>query len=542
VLAYPIGDTVLLGLVMAMFTMTGFNSGARGVLLSAGLLVVASGDWLFSYEIARGTYEIGSAVDILWPAGFLLIGFSPWVTSPPVAPPAIGRWRSFVVAAFFTVLGVAVLIFDHYAPVPEGAVWLTAAALAARAARTAITFSDMERALRSAEAAAEQKLQAERAERANQAKSEFLSRMSHELRTPLNAVLGFGQLLALRDLEPEARDETDHILKAGHHLLELINETLEISHIESGRLSLTIEPVALAPLVDEVVGLITPLSAAREITIEVDRESLEMYAAADAQRLKQVLLNLLSNAIKFNRHRGHVRVRGARLSGHRVAIAVSDTGHGIAPEDMPRLFSPFERLRADAEGVEGSGLGLALSHGLMEALGGSLDAVSDPGTGSTFTAELPAAAPSGEAAPAREPLPALAAGNRASDGRRRVLCIEDNPSNLELIEQIFATLDDIELITAGDGETGLETAYAERPDLVLLDLNLPGVQGDEVLDRLRADERTRTVPVIVVSADATRAQIDALLARGAFDYITKPIEVTRLLGLLDDALVSSPAS
>jgi CheY-like chemotaxis protein/anti-sigma regulatory factor (Ser/Thr protein kinase) len=277
----------------------------------------------------------------------------------------------------------------------------------------------------------------------------------------------------------------------------------------------------------------------------VDEASLRPCVAADRQRLKQVLLNLLSNAIKFNSYGGTVRIRGAQVDDARVAIAVTDTGIGIAPADMPRLFHPFERLRSGAEDVEGSGLGLALTRGLLDAMDGSIDAVSTPGEGSTFTLELPGAA----AVPAQPRKRALS-GSRASldrpdardDQTRTVLYIEDNTQNVELMEQVFAALDDLDLITAPDGEAGLELARASAPDLVLLDLHLPGIDGDEVLDRLRADAATNAIPVIVVSADATPAQIDALLARGALDYVTKPVDIARLVALIDDALIGLRAN
>ena len=646
--AYPVAGAALLGMIVAALAMTGFHPGRQWALLGGGLALAAVAETAYIYLIAVGSYEAGSPVDILWPAGFLVVAYSAWSRAPEHDPARHPGWPTFGLAAISAVVGVAILVVDHYDRVPAAAVWLVAAAMAARIGRTAITFADMSRALRSSQVTAAlvestdiaifrvsaagvvetwnpgaaatfridanaaigrglgdlvapgardemdrllqaaatgetagaepvrlghgddvadltfrvsplrdqsgrtvgftvfarditERVNAARAERQNQAKSEFLSRMSHELRTPLNAVLGFGQLLALRNHDPEEQDEIDHILKAGDHLLELINETLEISHLESGRLALTIEPVALAPLVGDVVGLLAPLSGERGIVVGIEEGTLARSVAADRQRLKQVLLNLLSNAIKFNRDGGRVTIRSAELSGGRVAIAVSDTGVGIASADLPRLFSPFERLGPDAEGIEGSGLGLALSNGLMEAMGGSIDAVSEPGVGSTFTLELPGATAAAGAEPAREPLPSFGASHARGGDTRTVLCIEDNRSNLELMEQIFATLDDLDLVTAVDGTTGLDLARALRPDLVLLDLNLPDIQGAEVLRRLRADERTRSIPVIVVSADATTAQIDALLARGAFDYVTKPIDVGRLVGLLDDALLTAPA-
>ena len=354
--------------------------------------------------------------------------------------------------------------------------------------------------------------------------------MSHELRTPLNAVLGFGQLLSLRELEPDARVEVERILKAGDHLLELINETLDIAHIESGRLTLAVKPVELAPVIDDVVGLMAPLSADRKTTIVVDAESLGGWVTADAQRLKQVLLNVLSNAVKFNKYEGLVEVAGVPAPDGWVAVAVTDTGIGIDPGDMPRLFSPFERLRT--VDVDGSGLGLALSRGLMEAMDGRLTATSELGLGSTFTIELPAAEPvSAKAAEALSPVARV-----APDEDSVVLYIEDNRSNRELMERVFGAADDLHLLLAEDGLSGIEAACEHNPQLVLLDMNLPDIDGDEVLDRLRADDATKAIPVIVVSADATRATINAMLERGAAAYVTKPIDVTVLFDTIDAAL------
>jgi nitrogen-specific signal transduction histidine kinase/CheY-like chemotaxis protein len=380
--------------------------------------------------------------------------------------------------------------------------------------------------------------EAERAERANRAKNEFLSRMSHELRTPLNAVLGFGQLLSLRENDPKTQEEVDHILSAGRHLLELVDETLEISTIESGAVELAIEPVDAAAAVDEAVGLLQLAGAARRICVEVDRPSLAAPVCADRQRLKQVLLNLVSNAIKFNVDGGRVVIRGERRDSGRFAIAVADSGRGIAPADVPKLFSPFERLDAAEAGIEGSGLGLALSRRLATAMGGGIDVDSEPGRGSTFTVTLEladaAATGHGERNGAGDGVEGAPAG--ADADRHVVLCVEDNLSNLDLIERIFARRGDVELVTAVEGRLGLELARERKPDVVLLDLDLPDLPGEEVLTRLRSDPSTRDVPVIVVSADATSAQIEGLTELGADAYVTKPIDVRRLMALLDETI------
>jgi signal transduction histidine kinase/CheY-like chemotaxis protein len=373
------------------------------------------------------------------------------------------------------------------------------------------------------------------AERANQAKSEFLSRMSHELRTPLNAVLGFGQLLAAGELQDRQRANVDQILTAGRHLLTLINEVLDLSRIEAGELAVSLEPVRLAAVLDDTVDLVAPLAAARRVSLTTTAGETDAWVQADQQRLKQVLLNLLSNAIKYNREDGHVRVRVELPGTDRVRVVVADTGAGIAPDMLPLLFSPFERLGAEHGDIEGTGLGLSLSKSLVEAMGGTIEVTTTPGAGSTFTVELGAAAPT--QLPAALPTAAAAAGPIDCDPRT-LLCIEDNVANLELIEQIFATRPDIELLTAVQGTIGAELARRHLPDLVLLDLNLPDIGGDEVLRRLHADPATEHLPVVILSADATPRQLERLLARGAHAYLTKPIDVAELMRVIDDALRS----
>jgi response regulator RpfG family c-di-GMP phosphodiesterase/signal transduction histidine kinase len=350
------------------------------------------------------------------------------------------------------------------------------------------------------------------AERANQAKSEFLSRMSHELRTPLNAVLGFGQLLATSELDDRQRANVDQILTAGRHLLTLINEVLNLSRIEAGELTISLEPIHLATVLDDTIDLIAPLAAAQRVTLTTPADETDAWVHADQQRLKQVLLNLLSNAVKYNREDGQVHVRVERPGNDRVRIVVADTGAGIAPDMLPRLFNPFERLGAEHSDIEGTGLGLSLSKSLVEAMGGTIDVTSTPGAGSAFTVELGAADPIQP--PAALPT-GIAHAGAIDGGTRTLLCIEDNVANLELIEQIFAARPDIELLTAVQGTIGAELARRHRPDLVLLDLNLPDIDGHKVLERLHADPATEHLPVVILSADPapTRAPARARRAR-----------------------------
>jgi signal transduction histidine kinase/ActR/RegA family two-component response regulator len=370
------------------------------------------------------------------------------------------------------------------------------------------------------------------AEQASHAKSDFLSRMSHELRTPLNAVLGFAQLLAMDELAPAQRENVGQISKAGRHLLELINEVLDIARIEAGRLSLSIEPVEVQLLIEEAIALVEPLAAGRGVQIARDSEAVVVMA--DRHRLRQVLLNLLSNAVKYDRPGGHVRV-STKLEGERWRILVSDTGPGLTPDKLARLFVPFDRLGAEASDVEGTGIGLALSRRLAEAMGGTMGVQSEPGEGSTFWIELP---------PGTRPLAAQldlahdvpVAATDPDLVERTVLYIEDNPSNVKLMERILERQPGVRLLIAGHGRLGLDLARQHSPSLVLLDLNLPDISGQQVLAELRADPRLRQVPVVVISADATPGQITRLRDAGADEYLTKPLDVSLLLDIVRRSL------
>jgi signal transduction histidine kinase len=366
---------------------------------------------------------------------------------------------------------------------------------------------------------------------ADRAKNEFLSRMSHELRTPLAAIMGFSELLALADLDERKREWAATILKAGEHLLQLVDEVLDISRIEAGELSLSVEPVPITPLIDEAMELIRPLAERRRVRLQppLIGESIG-YMRADNQRLKQVVINLLSNAVKYNREGGDVEVSVEPEGSDRVRIAVRDTGPGIDPDSFEKLFTPFERLDAGAE-VQGTGLGLALSRSLVEAMGGTLTVSSTPGEGSTFVVELARGEPAAVAASDGQDGDFLDV--RSYDGERRLLYIEDTVANLRLVEEILSSRPSVRLLPAGQGSLGLELAAEHRPDLVLLDLHLPDIGGDEVLARLRADERTKHIPVVILSADATDRTPAPLLEAGAQAYLTKPIGVRELLELVD---------
>jgi signal transduction histidine kinase/ActR/RegA family two-component response regulator len=378
--------------------------------------------------------------------------------------------------------------------------------------------------------------------RANTAKNEFLSRMSHELRTPLNAILGFAQLLELDELDSRQRDNVAHIVSGGQHLLNLINEVLEISRIETGSMSPAIEPVNAAEIVREGIELVSPLAAQRKIALSASIDTqADVWIAADRQRLKQILLNLLANAVKYNRDGGSVTVRIKSLAG-RGRIEVTDTGQGIPQDQLPKLFVPFERLGAESTGVEGTGLGLVLALRLAEAMDGTLGVESQPWIGSTFHIELPLAT----APEAREPelLPSrLTAATQAppvfDHGTRRVLYIEDDTANTHLMAQLFAEEPRLDLMTTMYGKLGVELARQHLPDLILLDAHLPDLSGDEVMKRLRADDSTRSIPVITVSADATEESRARMTALGASKYLTKPLTLnvvlTAVWEVLDDA-------
>ena len=372
------------------------------------------------------------------------------------------------------------------------------------------------------------------ADRANLAKSEFLSRMSHDLRTPLNAINGFAQVLEMEGLSDDQQEGITHILRAGRHLLEMINEVLDISRIEAGRLSLSPEPVDVEGIVHGAVELIQPLAARRKLTLETDVPRAT-YVVADRLRLNQVLFNLLSNAVKYNREGGSVRV-SAQATGPRVSVSVADTGPGIPEEKVQLLFTPFERLGAEQSGVEGTGLGLALVKGLVEAMEGSIVVDSVVDQGSRFTITLPAASAESVAATHLDVEEKTVRPDSGVSGT--VLYIEDNASNVRLMEVVLSKRPGITMLHASDGETGLKMLRDRRPNLVLLDLHLPNVSGQEVLRRIWADPATRRIPVVVLTADATPAQMRRLLASGATAYLTKPVDVRDVFSVLD--LVLNP--
>jgi signal transduction histidine kinase/CheY-like chemotaxis protein len=372
------------------------------------------------------------------------------------------------------------------------------------------------------------------ADAANHTKSEFLSRMSHELRTPLNAVLGFAQLLDLGELTDEQQEAVDLILKGGNHLLQLINDVLDISRIETGDLSLSPEAVEVGALLVDVLDLIRPIAGQRRIHLVGDRQhSCSEYVFADRQRLKQILLNLLSNGIKYNQEGGSLAVSCQRSSATRLRIKVSDTGPGIPAEQRGLLFVPFERLGANRTEVEGVGIGLALSRELARAMGGTLDVDTVVGQGSTFWIELALVEGPVERYERLNGGTAPAPIQAPPEARQVVLYIEDNLANLRLVQNLLGHRPKIEIIPAMQGRLGLELAREHHPVLILLDLHLPDIDGNQVLQELRDDPATTSIPVVILSADATPGQVARLLSAGASGYLTKPLDIRELLRTID---------
>ena len=423
----------------------------------------------------------------------------------------------------------------------------------------ATTFHDRDRKLQGVFAAArdvterkrferalqENNLELERAraaaEKANLAKSDFLSSMSHELRSPLNAILGFAQLMSSETPPPTQKQsaQIDPILRAGWYLLDLINEILDLAQVESGKLALSLEPTSLAEVMTECRAMIEPQGQKRGIRMTFPDFETACFVNADRTRLKQVLLNLLSNAVKYNRAEGTVRVEFA-VEAERIRISVRDSGAGLGPEMLEQLFQSFNRLGRESTTEEGTGIGLVMSKRLVEMMGGTIGVESTVGVGSVFWFELGGAvAPGLMVDEAESPAAAVLAVSGPAPVRT-VLCVEDNPANMALIAQLIARRPDLRLLSAGDGNLGVRAARERLPDVILMDINLPGISGIEALRILREDAATAHIPVIALSANAMPRDIEKGLCAGFYRYLTKPIKVDEFMRALDTALEVTP--
>jgi len=373
------------------------------------------------------------------------------------------------------------------------------------------------------------------ANQAHAARGQFLAAMNHELRTPLNAIIGFGQLLEMHGLSAAHGDCLRPILRSGRHLLGLVNELLEIAQIETNRLELSPEPVLIRELVNDVMDLMLPAAAHRNVLLTTEGVAEpDRFVRADRYRLKQVLLNLVSNAVKFNMEGGRATVAVTTPSPGRVRMSVSDTGPGLRSEDFARIFTPFDRLDAGRLGIEGTGLGLTLAKGLVERMGGTIGVESALGIGSTFWIELEETSAPRRPAGERPPSP------QSTADRVAVLQIEDNVSNTNLIEHVLAERPRIQVMTALQGRLGIDLARDHRPALILLDLNLPDIHGFDVLRALTTDGATADVPVIVISAHVSPGQASRALSLGARAVLEKPLDIPAFLGLVDDVMSASP--
>jgi signal transduction histidine kinase/ActR/RegA family two-component response regulator len=375
------------------------------------------------------------------------------------------------------------------------------------------------------------------AENANQAKSAFLSSMSHELRTPLNAILGFSQILASETLPStpaQKKEFVGHIIKAGRHLLSLINEILDLTKIESGAIVLSLEPVSISDILQECQTMIEPMGTQRNISVSFPQPN-DLHAHADRTRLRQVLLNLLSNAIKYNRAGGTVTVTCHALQAERIRITVQDTGPGLRPEQVDQLFQPFNRLGQEGGKEEGSGIGLVVTKRLVELMKGTIGVSSTAGKGSTFWIDLPSALPQKSD---KDMQPASQPSNRAADAEDTptLLYIEDNPANLRLVQELLRLRNGLKMISAPEGHLGIELAKTHQPDLVLMDLNLPGMSGEDARKVLQAHPKTAHIPIIAVTANAMPRDIRKGLEAGFFRYITKPINIDEFNEAIDSAL------
>ena len=381
------------------------------------------------------------------------------------------------------------------------------------------------------------------AETASNAKSEFLSRMSHEFRTPLNAILGFSQLLELEYSDEKSKQNVNEILVAGRHLLGLINDVLEISKIEAGHVEISLEKVCIYDVVNQSFKMLAGIAAEKNIQlINQLEENKDICVLADPYKLTQVFVNLISNAVKYNKDNGEVKVYVDIIEDGKVKINFTDTGYGLSEEQQLNLFTPFERLGAENSSIEGSGIGLVISHKLIGLMGGGIGVDSEIGMGSTFWITLPSSEKntlteirsdvSGiNSELLSEPL------NSTVKSSKNILYIEDDPANMRLVESVIKNYTAYSFLSAVNGIDGIDVAVKQQPNLILLDINLPDLNGFEILQKLRSHSELTNTPVVAVSANAMQHDIDKALNSGFFDYVTKPIDVSLLLNIINKRFV-----
>jgi len=373
----------------------------------------------------------------------------------------------------------------------------------------------------------------DKAEQSSNAKSEFLSRMSHELRTPMNAILGFSQLMKndkSGTLTEKHHKFVNNIMSSGKHLLELINQVLELAKIESGTLELSIEDVDISHAFEECWDLMSPMAEKHQITLEFIQPKEKLFIHCDYTRLKQVLFNLCSNGIKYNNPQGLVNIQAKRLDDKLIRITIKDNGIGISKKQRSDIFVPFKRLGIERENISGTGIGMSISKSLVEGMAGNISFISTLGIGSEFYIDLPASQE--KSIPSkikRPPAPVKIEKKQPLKSRHLILYVEDNPFNMALMEDIIDSAGNLKLLMAKSAETGIEIAKKQTPDLILMDINLPDLNGYEALKILRGDSKTKKIPVIAISANATRRDINKGLAAGFDSYITKPFDINQLI-------------
>ncbi|MDA0752821.1 MAG: ATP-binding protein, partial [Verrucomicrobia bacterium] len=382
------------------------------------------------------------------------------------------------------------------------------------------------------------------AEAANKAQSEFLSRMSHELRTPLNSILGFSKLLKMAPMGTRELNNIDRIHRAGKHLLNLINDVLDIERIQSEQLHFSPNGVLVMPLLREGIDMLSPLASDFQAAVVLDVACPgDSRVVADGRRLQQVFMNLISNGIKYNRVGGTLYIRCQKTESDRLEIHFNDEGNGIPKEKMDRLFVPFDRLGAEQRSqIEGTGLGLALSKKLIEAMGGSIEVQSEPGIGTTFSVGLKMISRSKMETSVKTDTSIVERKDVLNFDQTKILYIEDNEDNLSLVKQLLELRPNVRLMSTAYGNKGIQMADKSHPDLILLDLNLPDMNGDEVVEILKKQPSTQDIPICILSADAQPSQITRLKSMGVADYLVKPLDIAQFLAVIDQLASSGKSS